>query len=649
MKKLIMVLFLFLHGFAMSFTSLHQMQSPQGLINKFKKYIDSNGKPTVKEFSDGTSFIVTDEAQVKENSWCAMNMPSYKIYVPAGLENVTIGAVAKPNSSYYIWYAFVPDGQDYTEQTLPFKFVKMIDAKVIYQKWNTKKSGWLYLRITQASNFVYSQFGHVDGPRVYLSVRYLFKDDMTNFNNWLKKTHFTSNGDPVEMFSKAYEKSRFCSNYGQLIPIYGNTTGILGASLVSWLQTDDPSLSIMSDKKVIPSEPSDIMYTVNYRVGDKAIDAISVKINNNITDGVLLQNKIDECVKFITASRESGKEGKFIYSDNGENWFFNKDDVAIVDNIRYIGYLIQGDNPKDGKSSQILLAHESGSIKIKVKITQDCLAKSKITDLAVMKYMRDGIEKSVQTSLIIIAKSRSASTTVASNNTGNVNYGGGSGTISNTNYNKTGDTGNDFSYYGDSQQSSINTNMVEKSDVQKDCENNGGRWVDGTCLITGTSSSSTSSSSFSSSVSSSSLSNTNVVEKSDVQKDCENDGGRWVDGTCLITDTSSSSESSNIESHNSSQNALQSTLNKKNLLKVLQKLAGKSFEVKGYFIHYDKNDTFGWAYKSRGNIFAKLDGMDPSTGHLKWTLLQNYFTSVQYDDANETIVVGDINAIDMSE
>ncbi len=83
--------------------------------------------------------------------------------------------------------------------------------------------------------------------------------------------------------------------------------------------------------------------------------------------------------------------------------------------------------------------------------------------------------------------------------------------------------------------------------------------------------------------------------------------------------------------------------------RVLQKLAGKSFEVKGYFIHYDKNDTFGWAYKSRGNIFAKLDGMDPSTGHLKWTLLQNYFTSVQYDDNSEKIVVGDIIVTDMSE
>ncbi len=633
MRKLAVLFIASLYSFAISFTSVHQLNAPQGLINKFKQYLDYNGKPTVKEFYDGTSFVVTSEAQAKGDSWCGAVMPSYKIYIPAGLENVTIGAVAKPNSSYYIWYAFVPDGQNYTDRTLPFRFVKMIDAKVIYQKWNTKQSGWLYLRIIQASNFVYSQFGHIDGPRVYLSVKYLFKDDMTDFNNWLKTTYFASNGDPVDMFSKAYETSRYCSSYGEKIAVYGSTSGVLGSSLVPWLQTDDPSLTIESDKTSIPQTSSNINYTINYRVGEKPISSISIDINNNITDGVLLQDHIDTCMKFVEASKESGKDGVFVYSDNGENWYLNRYDTAIANNIHYIGYLIKDGNPNNGDSEQVLLAHESGSIKITADIVQNCLSKSSLVNVATIKYERDGTEKSVQNTLTITANASSGGTV-----SGGSGGSGGGGSASGSGGNTGSTAGDDASYYGGgtTQQPSNNTSSTEsESDAKRECESNGGRWIDSDkqCLInpsTTHSSNSSGASSMSSSYSSS-VSSYRNGEKSQAQKECENNGGRWIDSdkVCL-----SKQYSSSLQSSSSSSNKGDEFLK---IERVVKRLAKKEFPVEGYFVHYGE-EAFDWIYRTREGGLYKLEGMDKN-GYFQWTSLKDYFLHTEVLDGK--LILGD--------
>lgn len=614
MKKLIGILVFSIYSFAAGFISLHQATAPQGLINKFKQYLDENGQPTVKEFYDGTSFVVTDEAQPKNDSWCGNIMPSYKIYVPAGLENVTIGTVAKPNSSYYIWYVFVPDGQNYNEQTLPFNFVKMIDAKVIYQKWNTEQSGWLYLRIIQASNFVYSQFGHVDNPTVYLSVKYLFKDDMTDFNNWLKNTNFTSNGDPVDMFSQAYEISRYCSNYGDKIAVYGNTSGVLGSSLVPWLQTDDPSLSIVSDQTTIPASPINITYAINYKVGDKPIDAISVDINNNTTDGVLLQNKLDECMEFVDAIKESGKEGVFIYSDNGINWYLNKSDAAIANNIHYVGYFLEDTNPTDGVFGEVLSANESGSIKVIANMTQECLSKSGLVDVATMKYRRDGTVKNVESSVTITASSSSATTTTTTTTT---TYSG------TTTVSTSGDSGyvDDTSYYGEyTTTTTISDSQITDSDAQQECESGGGKWIDGTCLQSVTTSSSSSSSYVSSMEST-------VTE---AQIDCENEGGVWIDGTCLQTTISSSSSSLSVSSVARGESI-------ERIVDIVEQISQKDLPVKGYFVQYGPG-AFDWIYKSVEGGLYKLEGMQED-GYLVWRSLQEYFPHAYIE--NNQLILGD--------
>ncbi len=84
-----------------------------------------------------------------------------------------------------------------------------------------------------------------------------------------------------------------------------------------------------------------------------------------------------------------------------------------------------------------------------------------------------------------------------------------------------------------------------------------------------------------------------------------------------------------------------STYPSSNLQSLVSRLANHSFDVNGYFAQYDKNDPYGWVYlSSSGKLFAKLDGMDPQTGYLKWTLLQNYFSNVKFE--NGKIVVGEV-------
>ena len=244
---------------------------------------------------------------------------------------------------------------------------------------------------------------------------------------------------------------------------------------------------------------------------------------------------------------------------------------------------------------------------------------------ASIKYARGGAEKNVQTS-IAITVNNSTTTNVGNASTGI--SGGGSGTTSGSGNsgNNSGGGGDDASYYGGNQQSTnTNTTNAVKSDARKDCENDGGRWVDGTCLR--------STSNNSSSSSSSSTTNANIV-KSDAQKDCERDGGRWVDGTCLRSTSNNSSSSSSSSSYSSSSSVGDTA---KHILEVVQKIAQKRFPVKGYFVHYAPG-IFSWAYKSAKGGFYKLEGMDEK-GFLVWKSLRKYFPHVHVK--NDQLILGE--------
>ena len=73
---------------------------------------------------------------------------------------------------------------------------------------------------------------------------------------------------------------------------------------------------------------------------------------------------------------------------------------------------------------------------------------------------------------------------------------------------------------------------------------------------------------------------------------------------------------------------------------MIEQLANTRVPVNGYFAQYDRDNPFGWIYlTSDGSTLVKLEGMDPETGYLRWTPLNDYFDSVYFDGHN--IVIGD--------
>ena len=97
-----------------------------------------------------------------------------------------------------------------------------------------------------------------------------------------------------------------------------------------------------------------------------------------------------------------------------------------------------------------------------------------------------------------------------------------------------------------------------------------------------------------------------------------------------------------------------------NLSTLLSTIAQKGKEgvpIDGYFAQYDRNDTYGWVYLSKsGNTFAKLEGLDLSTGNLVWTLLngggKKYFNRVWMEDGKifvDALLIEDENLFDSND
>ena len=107
----------------------------------------------------------------------------------------------------------------------------------------------------------------------------------------------------------------------------------------------------------------------------------------------------------------------------------------------------------------------------------------------------------------------------------------------------------------------------------------------------------------------------------------------YVDGVCLSTQTHSSSSSSSV-----GQNSIWNAANA---------LAGKSVKIEGYFAFYGKANSkdpanaYKWIYlASDGSFLAKLEGMDPDTGYLRWSDLSGAFKSFLLSPDKSNIVIG---------
>lgn len=202
--------------------------------------------------------ICLNESELKRlgvtPKWCSNGWKRAKIYLPQGLKNFTLGVMIQPNATIGMMATFIPDGEKnpsidmtkfkelkdfnydmdkfyryFLQGNHPIFFTadsagNIIDFNDLKDK-SAMRSGWIYLAFTQASEIADSWRGFIPRPRVIVSAQYYLKDDKSELQQWLKKTKFTNNGDPVEAFKVLYERTKSCDSSTEYNKIYGNTKG----------------------------------------------------------------------------------------------------------------------------------------------------------------------------------------------------------------------------------------------------------------------------------------------------------------------------------------------------------------------------------------------------------------------------------------
>ncbi|WP_281848091.1 hypothetical protein [Nitratiruptor tergarcus] len=553
MRILLGLLFVIATLSAEYYPSYHQLAPTKGLVNELKNF-------TIKNFSfynESIRFSVYGEAKKYKNKWCGNKFYNLKVYVPKGIKKTYITMTPIPNSSYFVLAKFIPqnarlpegytidwtnpqetkstDQADYFSDRpyliwarhggILFEFPRFKDTILHPEILENFPGGWIYFKIIQASQFVNSQFGHIDNPSMGFAVKYYYdKSYKESLKDFLKTTKFDpQTGDPIDHFLQIQEKAPTCNNYGALSTISGVPDSDITGYEFQYGITRDPNLPVLdvgADKTAIKTGDSiNVKATVN--VGNKPLQGvqniIDVELNQNTTvskTGILLTSDLG-CAKLQNIQiSDDLQKGEILYSDNGNNWYKEKNNSAIAGNIQYVGYFIENGVDVNKKITMDIIA----------KIDDSCTPKNIFT----LQYRLDnGDVKELTKSLYF---SRAETTT-----SGGDSYTGGSAyTLS---------------------QSMISTSSSSgtKSRAQIYCESHGGTWADGTCLSgkktpVEDTSHIDSTQDFPSMNENTSISSSSSGTKSRAQIYCESHGGTWADGTCLSGKKTPVEDTSHIDS-----------------------------------------------------------------------------------------------------
>ena len=673
------VLFTILH--AEYYPSYHQLAPTKGLVNELKNFLIKGWT----YYNESIRFTVRGEAQKHgTDSWCGDTFNRLKVYAPRGIKKVYITMTPIPNSSYFVLAKFIPankflppnytidwtdavdtrntDNTDYFDDRpfiiharhggILFEWPRYRDT-LDPQTLENFPGGWLYLQIIQASLFVNSQFGHIDNPTMGFAVKYYYDQTYQNsLTKWLKETKFDPRTrDPIDGFSSIEEKSRQCGNFGSKSFIQGiQYSDRTGYELMFGIQRDPnlPLLNVTANKTTVKTGDF-INFHIEAKSGNKSLDGITnivdVEFNQNETvakTGVLLKGDLG-CMKLqqVDASDDL-QRGVLLYSDNGNNWYKDKNNPIIMNNIRYVGYFIE-DN---------FDANKKIVLDLQVKVDDDSCS---LANSFILHYMFNGEEKTLTKSVLLSRPS--------ANSTGGSSYTGGSGSIGGTI-----DGGN--SYGGDGLGNSSSSASGGKSQAQIYCESHGGRWADGTCLSGSGRATESSSQSFSSS---SSIKNEKTsidvegIVTTLAQKEYPIDGyfihygsgpfdwlyysqntggiykldGMRSDGYFQWTPLTQYFDGTHIRDGKLILGNVKVTRDLDtralNIIRAIQ--TQDSYPIDGYFIHYGSG-PFDWLYYSQntGGIY-KLDGMR-SDGYFQWTPLTQYFDGIEIKNG-DTIKIGE--------
>ena len=257
MKKIISMFTFIIGLYGGSYTSVHQLIDPKGLLEELtnEKSLDKGIYGNKIDFRLTENAIFIDE---KRETWCGNTFDSrYKIYIPGKkyipVTRIVVGVY--PNSTIYMLMHFVPQKQEgvigeinwlnykfyryKTKQDIKnffdgkLTFVKrVVDVGYIYfDELGDYPSGWLYVQFIGATNIETSQYKR-DSYNVIFAFEYrkFTKSGVEQFirdTEWDIATH-----NPVEGFDEIIERMPYCRDYGAVDVIKGKQTGIPGTSLL---------------------------------------------------------------------------------------------------------------------------------------------------------------------------------------------------------------------------------------------------------------------------------------------------------------------------------------------------------------------------------------------------------------------------------
>ena len=559
-----------------------------------------------------------------QKQWCGDSFLRYRIYIPPHVKKLTIELGVHYNSSYAGILYFVPDGSPV--QSVNFNNFKVmnntyypynydfpsVDAsnhylfsgyhplyysfedigKIVFDNLSSYVSngGWLYIALAQADRIMNSWGGYMPHPELRMVVTYIF--DGTNKMQWLKSKKFDSYGDPIENFERLKEIPKSCSGIRE-VWVRGNHEGKY------IFDPDIPDFMASGSR-----QNRNITFSAKLQAGEKPLFGIAKEENQNIT----ISAKFDDCFQ-ITQAASSKEGGEFFYSKDNSSWI-SQNEITDLSDIHFVKYEISSPD----SSGLVLEPKEAVQIDIKGTAKQNC---TKVDAVFKSFYIFKGEEK-ISSKEVVVALPYQASSSFQSSSSSSVYY------------------------Y--SPQSGFNSSSSDDW-----CTKNGGHWVDTICE--GASSSNQSSSSFQSSSSNIYYHSSQSISNSSSSDDwCTKNGGHWVDTICKGASSSnqsssfaqSSSFSSSLSSHDSyDRNALSP-----HAAQIAKKLAGKSFDITGYFVYIGdpvEFEPFEWVYANKSGTFvAKLEGYE--NGGFKWTRLMSRSKNIHYFDSvkieNGKIVFG---------
>ena len=534
-----------------------------------------------------------------QKQWCGDSFMRYRIYIPPHVKRLTIEQGVHYNSSYAGILYFVPDGSPV--QSVNFNNFKVMNNTYYPYSYDFPSvdasnhylfSGYhpLYYSFEDIGKIVFDNLSSYvsNGGWLYMA---LAQADRI-MNSWggymphpelrMVVTYVFDGTDKMQWlkYKKFDSYGDPVENFERLKEIPKSCRGIREV----WVRGNhegsyifDPDLP---DFTVLGSRESrNITYDVTLQAGEAPLFGITRENNQNIT----ISAKFDNCFQ-ITQTASSKEGGEFFYSKDNSSWI-SQNEVTDLSGIHYVKYEISSPD----SSGVVLGPKEALSINIKGKAKQNC---TKVNALFQSSYIFKGQKKTSSKEIVVTIPQYSTSSSSRSNS------------------------------------SSIHYSTIQSSSSSEDwCIKSGGHWVDTICEGA------------SSSIQSSSRSNSSSIHYSTTQPSsssedwCTKSGGHWVDTICegasSSVQSSSISQSSSSNVNNSYDRSVLSHADE-----IAKKLAGKSFDITGYFVYIGdpvEFEPFEWVYADEsGSFVAKLEGYE--NGGFKWTRLMSNSKNIHYFD-----------------